>query len=53
MSMEIRLPPMTLEQAILLKDALMFFLQSSPEESRPDIQKELDVVTEHIRMAVR
>ena len=42
-----------LEKAILLKDMLMRELQSSPEESRPDIQELLEDVDLYLAIKLR
>lgn len=41
---------LTLDEAIVVKNALMMFLQESPVKSRPEIQQILDARILHITM---
>ncbi len=44
---------LTLENAIILRNALMLFLQQSMPESRPEIQEILDSVNMYLAISLR
>ncbi len=44
---------LTLDKAIIVKDALMVLLQQSQPESRPDIQNILDDVNLYLAICLR